>query len=114
MFKKQKVLKMIKKYCKKYRKAVFIIVHSKTKKGFEYLILKRKLHWKGWEFVKGGRRFFESRTCTARREVKEETGLKILGIKKFNFSGKYKYDKEYTDRKGFVGQTFYLFSAEVK
>ena len=39
---------------KKYRKAVFIVTYLKTKKGIKYLILKRKLHWVGWEFPKGG------------------------------------------------------------
>jgi len=37
----------------KYRKAVFVLLYSKTKKWIEYLLLKRKLHWKGWEFPKG-------------------------------------------------------------
>jgi len=39
-----------------YRKAVFVVVYRETKTGKDrkYLILKRKLHWKGWEFPKGG------------------------------------------------------------
>ena len=37
-----------------YRKSVFIVVYRKTEKGILYLILKRKLHWVGWEFPKGG------------------------------------------------------------
>lgn len=98
----------------KYRKAVFITVHSKTKKGIEYLILKRKLHWRGWEFPKGGINFLESKKRTVKRELKEETGLKPVSIKKLNFSGKYKYNKSFPDRKGFIGQTYTLYSAEVK
>src|SRR3989344_1192122 len=38
----------------KLRKGVFIIVYRKEKDKLSYLILKRKLHWKGWEFPKGG------------------------------------------------------------
>jgi hypothetical protein len=40
----------------KYRKAVFIVVYRRTKNIFnkqnKLLILKRKLHWAGWEFPK--------------------------------------------------------------
>ncbi len=103
-----------------YRKAVFIVVYAKTQKGIRYLLLKRKLHWVGWEFPKGGRRKFESKKQTVRREVFEETGLKPLKekgkvkIKGFNFKGKYKYPREFPDRPGIKGQTFHLFAAEVK
>lgn len=97
-----------------YRKAVFSVVYFIEKKKIFYLILKRKLHWKGWEFPKGGRKFLETKKQTVKREVKEESGLKVLEIKKFDISGRYKYDKEYLDRKGFVGQTFSLYSARVK
>lgn len=98
----------------KYRKAVFVVVYTIKDKKIKYLILKRKLHWKGWEFPKGGINFFEIQKYAVRREVKEETGLKILKIKKFNVYGKYDYNKEYPDRKGFVGQDFLLYAAEVE
>jgi len=101
----------------KYRKAVFAVVYARTKKGIEYIILKRKKHWKGWEFVKGKIDPFELKRKTAIREVFEETGYKPLGskgIKKFNFSGKYKWEKLLPDRPGFVGQTFSLYAVEVK
>ncbi len=95
----------------RYRKGVFIVVYCKDK----YLILKRKLHWKGWEFPKGGVEKGEKILDTVKRELKEETGLDALNIKKFNFSGKYKYDKKYEDRKGLLGQTFeMLYAVEVK
>ena len=99
----------------KYRRAIFVVVYFIDKKGeIEYLILKRKHHWKGWEFPKGGVDFNETKEETARREIKEETGLKILNIRKFNFSGKYKYKKEFGDRTGIIGQTFSLYAAEIK
>jgi 8-oxo-dGTP pyrophosphatase MutT (NUDIX family) len=98
----------------KFRKAVFIVVYSKHNSRTRYLILKRKLHWKGWEFPKGGVKLAETKRMAVRRETKEETGLKILGIKKFNFAGKYKYDKKYSDRRRFIGQTFYLYAVETR
>jgi len=102
----------------KYRKAVFVVVYAKSEKEIEYIILKRKKHWKGWEFVKGKIDPFESKKKTAIRETFEETGLKPLEgmgkIKKFNFSGKYKWGKLIPERPGFVGQTFSLYGIEVK
>ncbi len=107
----------ITKYSKmkeKYRRALFITVYSIVNKKPVYLILKRKLHWKGWEFPKGGKRFYETENMTVRREIKEETGLKILDIKKFEKKGKYKYDKEYPDRRGIAGQTYKLYAVKVE
>ena len=98
----------------KYRKAVFIVTYSFVDGKIKYLILKRKKHWTGWEFPKGGAEFFETRNRAVKREVKEETGLKILKIKKFKVYGRYDYDKEYPDRKGIIGQDFLLYAAGVE
>ncbi len=98
----------------KYRKAVFIVAYAKTKKGIEYLLLRRKLHWKGWEFSKGAIKFSEEKKKAVKRELKEETGLEPIKIKKFYYSGKYDYHKAFPDRRGIKGQTFMLYSAEVK
>ena len=100
----------------KYRKSVFILPYAITKKGIQYLLLKRKLHWHGWEFAKGKIEAGERKIDTAKRELKEETGLSPLkgDIKKFNFSGKYLYHKSLPDRPGMKGQTFSLYAAEVK
>jgi isopentenyldiphosphate isomerase len=46
--------------------------------------------------------------------VIEETGLIPIKIKNFNFSGKYKYKKRYPERPEFIGQTYSLYSTEVK
>ena len=96
-----------------YRKGVFIVVYSKTKKGIKYLVLKRKLHWKGWEFPKGG---LEGKGYikNIKREIKEETGKLPFNIKKFNVSGKYKYKKGLKDRKDVDSQTYVLYSVEIK
>ena len=96
-----------------YRKSVFIVVYRKTEKGILYLILKRKLHWVGWEFPKGGIESEEEIEETIKRELREETGQFLLKMQNHNFSGKYKYDKKALGRK-FIGQTFSLYSAEIK
>jgi 8-oxo-dGTP pyrophosphatase MutT (NUDIX family) len=98
----------------KFRKIVFIVTYAKLKDKTYYLVLKRKLHWKGWEFPKGGVDFPELKKSAVKREILEETGNKALKIKKFNFSGKYKYKKKFGDRKDFIGQSFHLYSVEIK
>jgi 8-oxo-dGTP pyrophosphatase MutT (NUDIX family) len=98
----------------KYRKGIFSVVYAISDGKIEYLILKRKHHWIGWEFVKGKIEKFETKRMAARRETEEETGLKILKLKKFNVNGKYLYKKELEDRPGIIGQTYRLFGIEVK
>ncbi|HPD81882.1 MAG TPA: NUDIX domain-containing protein [Candidatus Pacearchaeota archaeon] len=100
---------------RKYRKAVFGVVYSKDPLGkIEYLILKRKKHWKGWEFPKGKIENKETKRIAVRREVHEETGLKITSIKSFNEKGKYIYKKILADRPKIIGQTYSLFGVQVK
>ena len=98
----------------KYRKAVFIVVYIKDNDKIKYLLLKRKLHWKGWEFPKGAIEKNESLIEAVKRELREETWQKPIKIKKFNLSGKYQYHKLLKDRPGFKGQSWKLFAAEVK
>ncbi len=99
----------------KYRKGVFVIAYATEKEKLLYLLLKRKLHWKGWEFPKGGMEKREAAISAAKRELKEETGKKPIAIRKFNIRGKYKYEKEYNNREGLSGQTYeVLFAAKVE
>lgn len=102
---------------KSFRPAVFVVVYRFNEKDSKplYLILKRKKHWIGWEFVKGGIDKGESKLQTANREVKEEAGLNPMKntLRKYNYSGVYYYKKRLQDRPGLIGQTFTLFSAEV-
>jgi 8-oxo-dGTP pyrophosphatase MutT (NUDIX family) len=99
---------------KSYRPAVFIVTYARTEKGIEYVLLKRKLHWKGWEFPKGGIEKSEIKEKTVRRELKEETGLNALKIRSWPINGKYVYDIKTQKERKYLGQTYSLFSAEVK
>jgi len=98
-----------------FRPAVFVPIYyfDKDKKPI-YLLLKRKLHWKGWEFPKGKIEKGENKSKTAKREAWEESGLKVIKLKRFNVSGKYYYHKPLKDRPQYKGQTYTLFSGEVK
>jgi 8-oxo-dGTP pyrophosphatase MutT (NUDIX family) len=100
---------------KTFRPAVFIVVYylDKDKKPI-YILLKRKLHWKGWEFPKGGIDKNEKPIKTAKRETEEETGLSPIKIMRYNIKGRYNYHKILKDRPNFKGQTFELFSASIK
>ncbi len=98
---------------KKYRRGVFIVTYRIDNHEIEYLLMKRKLHWMGWEFPKGG---IEKGSLiqNTKRELKEETGQSAVKIISYKISGKYLYNKEYPDRPGFTGQTYKLFSAQIK
>lgn len=99
----------------RYRKAIFAVAYTISENGVEYILLKRKKHWKGWEFPKGKIERFELKKKTAKRELFEETGLKAVSVKRFRqINGKYLYDHELKDRPGVVGQTFHLFAIEVE
>lgn len=99
---------------KKYRKAVFVVVYMEEKGKRLYLVLKRKLHWIGWEFPKGGIEKKENLIKAVKREVFEESGHKTIKIKKFNIMGKYDYNEAARKDRKFDGQTYTLFAAEVK
>ena len=98
----------------KYRKTVSVITYAKQGKKINYLIFNRKLHWKGWEFPKGGVGVLETKRHAVKREVKEETGLDVLKVKKFGIRGKYLYKKELKDRPGIIGHAYSLYGAEIK
>jgi 8-oxo-dGTP pyrophosphatase MutT (NUDIX family) len=98
----------------KYRKIVFFVVYSTNESSIEYLVLRRKMHWSGWEFPKGGIKFWETKKMAVKRELKEEVGLKPKKIIYVGLNGKYDYQKELPDRKGIKGQEYSLFAVEVK
>jgi 8-oxo-dGTP pyrophosphatase MutT (NUDIX family) len=97
-----------------YRQGVFIVTYKKDKDGVRYLLLKRKLHWKGWEFPKGGVEEGEDLLRAAKRECREESGLEPMVIERLPYHGKYRYHTKLKDRPGIYGQTWKLFAAKVK
>jgi len=96
---------------KRYRKGVFCVVYRLE--PLKYLLLHRKLHWKGWEFTKGKRKFLEKPEESCRREVREETGLRIRKIKDFPVSGQFVYDKKTQQEWKAKGFKYKLFACEV-
>ncbi len=110
---KEKILSINSKDSK-FRKAVFMLTYKIKDNKVKFLIQKRKLHWIGYEFPKGGIEGKEPDLETIKREIKEETGLKIMKIKDFKYSGKYLYDKKIKSRPNKIGQTWHLYSVEVQ
>src|SRR4030043_232565 len=105
----------MKKSKQKYRRAIFGVAYYKNSDGkIEYILLKRKKHWKGWEFPKGKIEKFETKKMAAKREVHEETGLKVLKVKRFREKGFYLYLKKLWDRPDKIGQTYHLFAVQVE
>lgn len=99
----------------RYRKGIFCVIYAiDSRDKIKYLILKRKLHWQGWEFPKGGVKKNERILGAVKRETKEETGLGAIKIKKFDVSGGYKYEKALPGRDGIIGQTYTLYAVEIK
>jgi tRNA nucleotidyltransferase (CCA-adding enzyme) len=96
------------------RPAVFCVIYKMENEVPIYLLLKRKLHWKGWEFPKGKIEKGETKEETARREAHEEGGFKVFNLKKYKVSGSYRYEKMLEDRPQYYGQSYTLFSGEVK
>ena len=65
------------------RKGFCAVVFRKQGSRTEFLLLHRILHWKGWEFPKGGSKKGESQLQTLRRELREESGIaELLLVKK--------------------------------
>lgn len=103
----------------RYRKGVFLVVYAREKAGkkeseAKYLLLHRILHWKGWEFPKGGIEKGESALRAAGREFKEETGLKPSKIINMHIKGKFNYPHELKDRRGIKGMAWSLFAIKTK
>lgn len=68
--------------------------------GEKFLILHRKLNWKGWEYPKGGIEEGETHEEAVKRELWEETGLEkyeLIGkISEFEFIDKARNRKGHT------------------
>jgi len=93
----------------KYRKGASAIVF-KRKKQPVFLVLRRKLNWKGYEIMKGGLKGNESEDHCLRRELKEETGIKRYCFVKTGYEYKYRWTRDYIkDNNTYHGAHFRLF-----
>lgn len=79
----------------KIRKGVAVVIFARINNKKKYLILKRKLHWNGWELLKGGLKNRENENNAIRREIKEETGKSFCDyiLKKTKYSYSFVYQK---------------------
>jgi len=59
------------------KKGVHVILYKLNNQNIKYLVLKRAEGWIGWELLKGGVNDSETFSETAKREVKEESGLDV-------------------------------------
>ena len=99
----------------RYRKGIFLVVYAKSRTDkTEYLLLHRILHWRGWEFPKGGIEKGEAIKSAVKRELKEETGLKPSRIVDMHAKGKFTYPRKLADRPGIKGMEWRLFLIETK
>jgi 8-oxo-dGTP pyrophosphatase MutT (NUDIX family) len=80
---------------KGYRKGVTLIVYLKERGKLYYLVVKRKLRWIGYGLVKGGKKKGEDYLDCAKRELREETGLKNAKIIDLKIIHKFEYPKRH-------------------
>ena len=99
----------------KIRRGISAIIFFEDNEGKKkFLLLKRKQNWKGWEFLKGGRKKGEDEWAALKREIKEETGLGRFSAKKTRFIQEFNYKKEYKkDNKKWDGARNRIFLVEV-
>ena len=91
------------------KKGVTAIIYDEMHKPF-FLVLKRRLGWEGWEFVKGAINTGESEIDAVKREVIEETGLQKFKIVK-KLEG---VTKEFTDQQKILNvYSVYLIEASM-
>ena len=81
----------------KIRRGIAALIFVKERGKKKYLLLKRKLYWAGWEWLKGGIKKNESELFCLEREIKEETGKKAdeYKIKVTNVIHKFIYQKPF-------------------
>jgi len=102
----------MKKQKRKVRKGIAALIYYKKNGGAaKFLLLKRKLNWKGWEWCKGGIKGGESEFGATEREMREETGRESgYIIKKTAYVHLFKYQKEFLkDNKEFEGARNVIF-----
>lgn len=74
----------------KVMQAVAGIIFRKKGSGYEFLILRKKGSWEGWQFVQGEKEKNEAPEQAILREIEEETGIKAAeAIKKLDSHSDY-------------------------
>jgi len=99
----------------KIRKGVAAVIFVKENGKKRYLVLKRKLHWKGYEFLKGGLKKGENEDNAIRREIREETGKLSpeYKLRKTTFDYLFVYEKPFIhDRQLWNGAKNKIYAAE--
>ena len=81
----------------KIRRGVSAIIWTKDKGKKKYLLLRRKMYWTGWEWLKGGCKKGENELACLEREIKEETGKKVEDyiVAKTNIIFSFKYERPF-------------------
>lgn len=81
----------------KTRRGVSAIIWTRDKGKKKYLLLKRKLYWTGWEWLKGGCKRGEDELACLEREIREETGKKVEEyiVEKTNIIFSFKYERPF-------------------
>jgi len=82
---------------KRIRSGIAAIIFTNIKGKKKYLLLKRKLYWTGWEWLKGGRKKHESELRCLHREIIEETRKNPgeYSIKKTRYTLNFLYQKPF-------------------
>lgn len=79
----------------KLRKGVVAVIFRDGGDEPEFLVMHRKLHWKGWELPKGGINESETEEAALLREIEEETGLRVDIAGKVPFTIAYDYPEPF-------------------
>jgi 8-oxo-dGTP pyrophosphatase MutT (NUDIX family) len=96
------------------RRGVAAVVFLRKGDKTKYLLLKRKKNWKGWEWLKGGRKPLESESACLRREIREEIGVREFSAKKTKYFSSFKYAQEYLkDHRKFDSAKHRVYAVEV-
>ncbi|MCJ7428957.1 MAG: NUDIX domain-containing protein [Candidatus Nanohaloarchaeota archaeon QJJ-5] len=77
-------------------KGVVIVLYTIKNGHPRIAVLKRTLNWEGWELVKGRKDDDEDPKETARREIKEETGIDPASITILDDTHEWTYERDGT------------------
>lgn len=93
---------------KKIRRGVLGIIYRINNNRHEFLLMRRVLRWKGWEFPKGGIRQGEEEEAALRRELEEETGMKFKFFSKMPYEIFYDYPEGFKSEFSGAQQSVYI------